>query len=398
MQMSDQDFAGETTEKLTFDTSASAHEHEDKKAIYYESSKTDSGFISGEISEEILDSGLIEDVDKPLNTTASFTEEEEKKVEPMLLDSGVCLTESFSKISIKEIESGVNDLNNPKKPTALVAPVDSFTKKQVKPVEAIPWKIYYEQDEEGDTHLHMAIAQGFLEVAVALIRAVPHPKLLDTANDDSQTPLHLAVETGQWRIVRWLIVAGAKPSPRGPQGDSPLHVAARKNDSRSVRAIIEPVQVQERDQLALSYQEHLYETCDFDQWNFLGQTCVHVAAMHGHLEVLRHLIWYGANINAREGCMGFTPLHCAVQTGNEEIVQFLLSCKNIDVETMSYSGKDALEINHRFVSEKIRQALINKGLPSPYSSEDEYDSDASEDEMVYENSHVFSAQMVNASA
>uniref|UniRef100_A0A6P7GZ17 NF-kappa-B inhibitor cactus-like n=1 Tax=Diabrotica virgifera virgifera TaxID=50390 RepID=A0A6P7GZ17_DIAVI len=112
-----------------------------------------------------------------------------------------------------------------------------------------------------------------------------------------------------------------------------------------------------------------------------GQTCVHVAAMHGHLEVLRNLIWYGANINAREGCMGFTPLHCAVQTGNEDVVQFLLSCKNIDVETMSYGGKDALEINHRFVSETIRQALINKGLPSPYSSEDEYDSDTSEDEV-----------------
>lgn len=35
-----------------------------------------------------------------------------------------------------------------------------------------------------------------------------------------------------------------------------------------------------------------------------GETCVHVAAIHGNIEVLRHLIWYGANVNAREGCGG----------------------------------------------------------------------------------------------
>lgn len=123
-------------------------------------------------------------------------------------------------------------------------------------------------------HLHMAIAHGFLEVALALIRAVPHPKLLDIPNDDNQTPLHLAVETGQWKIARWLRVAGAKPCPRGPQGDSPLHIAARRNDPRSVKAIVEPFHEQERDQLGLSYQGNVHQSCDFDQWNFLGKSLV----------------------------------------------------------------------------------------------------------------------------
>ncbi|XP_056637822.1 NF-kappa-B inhibitor cactus [Diorhabda sublineata] len=375
------------------DSTATANE---KKAVYYESSTVDSGFLSGEISEEISDIGFNEK-QKPINTQDSITEEEEeKKVRPMLLDSGVYLSDSFSRISIKETDSGTNDLNNPKRSQT---PVDSSTKsKQNRPAEDVSWKIYYEQDEEGDTHLHIAIVQGFLEVALALIRAVPHPKLLDTPNDHNQTPLHLAVETGQYKIARWLIVAGAKPCPRGPQGESPLHIAARKNDHRSVRAIAEPVQVQEREQLALSYQAHMCQPCDFDQWNFLGQTCVHVASMHGHVEVLRHLIWYGANVNAREGCMGLTALHYGVRTGNEELVKFLLDCKNIDVECISYNGKDALEYNHHFVSSKIRQTLLDKGFSSPYSSEDEFDSDGEEDEMIYENTHIFSAHMVNASA
>lgn len=27
--------------------------------------------------------------------------------------------------------------------------------------------------------------------------------------------------------------------------------------------------------------------------------CVHLAAIGGHVDVLRHLVWFGANINAR---------------------------------------------------------------------------------------------------
>lgn len=372
------------------DSTATANE---KKTAYYESSTVDSGFLSGEISEEI--SELLDD-NKVINTPDSITEEE-KKVAPMLLDSGVCLSDSFSKLCFKETDSsGTNDLNFLKRQEAHVVYPSNI--KPNRPVEDIPWKIYYEQDEEGDTHLHIAIVQGFLEVALALIRAVPDPKLLDTPNDHNQTPLHLAVETGQYKIARWLIAAGAKPCPRGPQGESPLHIAARNNDYRSVIAIAEPVQVNERKQLALSYQAHMCQPCDFDQWNFLGQTCVHVAAMHGHVEVLRHLIWYGANINAREGCMGLTALHYGVRTDNEELVKFLLDCKNIDVECISYNGKDALEYNHHFVSSKIRQTLLDRGFSSPYSSEDEFDSESEEDEMIYENTHMFSAHMVNASA
>lgn len=368
---------------------------DDDKCGLYESSRTDSGFISsgnllvsGEIvSEEIqpepVDSGIIED---------------KKDQDYMRLDSGVCLSESFSNLNIK---SGLNDLNSPK---IKQTPVESFLRSDPKinkqPVgkDDIPWKIYYEQDEDGDTHLHTAIVEGFVEVALALIRAAPHPRLLDTPNDDAQTPLHLAVETSQWRIARWLIVAGARPCPRDIRGDSPLHIAARAGDVKSIKAIADPIQKQERDGLALSYQGHMYQPCDFDQWNYLGQTCVHVAAMHGHVEVLRHLVWYGADINAREGCMGYSALHFAVERRDEPLVQFLLQCDKLNVEAETYSGRNALELN-LILPPNIRQALRNRGLPSPYTSEDdEIDSDDSEDELMYENSHLYAVPMVNASA
>lgn len=134
---------------------------DDDKCGLYESSRTDSGFISsgnllvsGEIvSEEIqpasgtsentssrpLDSGIIEDG-------------KEKDTDYMRLDSGVCLSESFSNLNIKQ---GFNDLNCPK---IKQTPVESYTRSDLQkqaPVgkvsDDIPWKIYYEQDDDGDT-------------------------------------------------------------------------------------------------------------------------------------------------------------------------------------------------------------------------------------------------------
>ena len=52
-----------------------------------------------------------------------------------------------------------------------------------------------------------------------------------------------------------------------------------------------------------------------------GFTCLHVAAQHGHLEVLKCLtdqVYYEVSHN------GTTPLHLACKSGNLEVVKFLL--------------------------------------------------------------------------
>lgn len=113
-------------------------------------------------------------------------------------------------------------------------------------------------------------------MALALIRAAPSSQLLDTANDDAMTPMHLAVMTGQWRIVRWLIVAGAKPCPRNIRGDTPLHLAASLGDIYCCKAIVDPVHQQERDGIALEYHIHPYQKCDLDQLNYSGESLFYV--------------------------------------------------------------------------------------------------------------------------
>lgn len=83
--------------------------------------------------------------------------------------------------------------------------------------------------------------------------------------------MHLAALTGQWRVLRWLVVAGAKVNSRNLRGDSPLHVCARNGDVLGTRAVLDPVSRQERDRLRLRSGNGAVQRCDLDQWNYEGE-------------------------------------------------------------------------------------------------------------------------------
>ncbi|KAL1490225.1 hypothetical protein ABEB36_012955 [Hypothenemus hampei] len=302
-----------------------------------------------------FDSGIVDDHKKG---TSRF------HCDNVLLNSTQSLSEKLSNLNLCSKEINRAHLSR-----------ISETKKRT---EDFPWNIYYEQDEGGDTHLHLAIVHGFVEVAYALIRATPHPRLLDTPNDASQTPLHLAVETGQYQIARWLIIAGARPSPRDLQGNSPLHIAARLGDLNLVKAITDPINAKCR-KVLVNPPSH-YEKPKLDQWNYLGQACIHVAAQNGNIKILKHLIDCGADINAREGLKGWTVLHYAVENGDKTMAELILPKCNIEVRT--YNGLSAFQLCP-YVSEDIRLCLQNHGVDSPYTSDEDDDED-DECEMVIE--------------
>lgn len=108
---------------------------DDDKCGLYESSRTDSGFLSGgnlivseEITSEEQDSGVAKQrhVEEPY----------------MHIDSGVdILSQTFSSLNLKHPD--LNDLS-------CKDIKETSTKQRVK-VEEQQWEIYYGQDEDGDT-------------------------------------------------------------------------------------------------------------------------------------------------------------------------------------------------------------------------------------------------------
>lgn len=97
--------------------------------------------------------------------------------------------------------------------------------------------------------LHIAIVQGFADAVIRLIRMAPDPCLLDTMNNDWQSPLHLAVLTHQSLIVRQLILAGADPSLRNFRGNTALHLACMSGDLACAKALTYPLSPMERNKL-----------------------------------------------------------------------------------------------------------------------------------------------------
>lgn len=90
-----------------------------------------------------------------------------------------------------------------------------------------------------------------------------------------------------------------------PSADRTLLSAARAGDTPAV-------------------QDALRSGANTDARNRHDQTALHLAAWHGHTGVARALISARADLNARAGRSGETPLHTAVRAGRPDMALVLL--------------------------------------------------------------------------
>uniref|UniRef100_A0A1B6GZW1 Uncharacterized protein n=1 Tax=Cuerna arida TaxID=1464854 RepID=A0A1B6GZW1_9HEMI len=351
----------------------------------YDSRLSDSGVWSGSNihSEEILNTP-----ESPVSKSSDFTYSSEKVLGDnksyMRLDSGIDVTsvsQNLSELSVKDAES-YNDLNDPssktKGPTTNIN--EQFTSGQ-KTLEIPVHKQSllekcFEQNEDGDTELHLAIIHKFIETVYALVRMVPHPKYLNIKNEDRQTPLHLAVLTRQPRLVRLLVCAGASSDELDRQGNTALHLAVQADDLSSVRAIIDPITIPETLGAQLQYTPFHVHREIANVHNYEGQTCVHLAALNGNIEILRHLLWFGADINAKEWKGGYTCLHLAVERADARLCMFLLGETAIDADEMNYAGYTAYQAVWD-INEDIARALRDHGVDTYIASDSDSDDDVS---------------------
>ncbi|KAG8231897.1 hypothetical protein J437_LFUL011730 [Ladona fulva] len=384
-------------------SSAKGYSDSGKCHSLYDSGRTDSGFLSGanivssdQCSSEDLSPRKIKDTNVP--------EHKEETKSFMRLDSGVDvgLNEQFSHLNLKN-----ESLNNLNLSSKLQQDTTKFSNVNLVSQSGIPsqlstdqscqpcftWERYFMQDDDGDTQLHLAIIHGFIEVVYSLIRMAPHPCFLDILNDLRQSPIHLAVLTRQSRIVRRLVVAGASVDQRDGNGDTPLHLASRIGDLNCARALLEPLTTQEATS-APPNASHRLPPVTIDERNNDGQMCVHLAAIGGNLDVLRHLVCFGANVNARDGKSGRTALHYGVELGNRRLTQFLLEHCPVHLEATTYSGLTAYQMAAACAQGALARDLAARGartLPLPQDS----DSDSSEDEMNLKSNNYFNGLRMN---
>ncbi|KAG7480329.1 NF-kappa-B inhibitor zeta-like [Solea senegalensis] len=84
------------------------------------------------------------------------------------------------------------------------------------------------QDPDGDTCLHIAVAQGRRALAYVFAAEMARCGTLDMKEHNGQTALQIATVTNQHLIVHDLLTFGAQINTCDSWGRSPLHICAEK--------------------------------------------------------------------------------------------------------------------------------------------------------------------------
>jgi ankyrin repeat protein len=178
-----------------------------------------------------------------------------------------------------------------------------------------------DQDEEGNTRLHVAVAERQL-AAIQLLAS--HDDVdFSVKNDNQETALHVAVKSGDTEILQAILLTQVNGHFKsvdvsGPNGKTPLYFAVQAGQFEMVK------------QLVHSGANPL--EADQDSYTAIG-----IAALKGNLEILEfffkeaktgfHGDWNIEDIIESRLDDKSSLLHLAVESGSVKVVQLVLEEK-----------------------------------------------------------------------
>ncbi|XP_043916809.1 NF-kappa-B inhibitor epsilon isoform X2 [Protopterus annectens] len=239
-----------------------------------------------------------------------------------------------------------------------------------------PSCIFTYLSDEGDTFLHLAIIHGVLGLALQFILVVPK-EILEIQNDLLQTPLHLSVFLNQPEVTRCLILKGANPEVPDRNGNTPLHLACEYGFVQCASMLLD--EFTEEELKSPFYDPSVRIEQDLELQNWQGLTCLHVATIYGHINLVDYLSNKRANINCKEGTGGRTPLHLAVELRNISMVHILLK-QGAYVDATMYNGCTPLHLAVGRKDTAVATILCQSGADTLLRNlEDETAQDLAED-------------------
>ncbi|XP_052751603.1 SH3 and multiple ankyrin repeat domains protein 3 isoform X2 [Galleria mellonella] len=176
--------------------------------------------------------------------------------------------------------------------------------------------------DTGETPL--TIAAGLKSPGKVLIALVNGGALLDYRTKDGSTAMHRAVEKNSLEAVKTLLELGASPNYKDGKGLTPLYL--------SVTNKTDP----------LLCETLLHDHATIGATDLQGWQEVHQACRNGLVQNLDHLLFYGADMNARNAS-GNTPLHvCAVNAQDSCARQLLF--RGCDKEALNYANQTPYQV------------------------------------------------------
>jgi len=169
-------------------------------------------------------------------------------------------------------------------------------------------------------------------------------RMVNAKTNDDQTPLHYSVK-GPIGIVQILLDSGANPNSLVKSTlATPLHMAALHGRLDVAKLLLE-----HGAKLEPRGSDKLY-----------GATPLYLAAQNGNFDMVNELINAGADVNCRLRKIGVTPLFVAAERGHSDVVSLLIE-HNATPHARNWNGVTALGVAAMAGKIKIVQELLITG-------------------------------------
>ncbi|XP_067298464.1 NF-kappa-B inhibitor zeta [Pseudorasbora parva] len=212
------------------------------------------------------------------------------------------------------------------------------------------------RDGDGDTFLHIAVAQGRRALAFVLARKMAAIDMLDMKEHNQQSAFQVSVAADQHLIAQDLLSLGAEINTMDSWGRSPLHVCAEKGHAPTLQAIQKFMQTSGR-------------PVNVEVVNYEGLTPLHVAVLSHNAvvqelecvgtqspallqkrkllsECIGTLLLMGAALNSKDRKSGRSALHMAAEEANIELLRLFLDQPSYFsvVNAKAFNGNTALHM------------------------------------------------------
>jgi len=172
-------------------------------------------------------------------------------------------------------------------------------------------------------------------------------QILNTTDVDGKTPLLIAISCGHFKVTRTLLSVGADAKIRSETGSTAISIACEKNRLDIVNELLQWYQ---KDSSSSSFgadgissvrrkKQQIYELMN-DKLSKTNTTPLYWAAENGNEDTLRRMLELGADVHASSTFRGLNALHVAAMSGNLEMIRTLLYFGANPLQ-LSISGENA---------------------------------------------------------
>jgi ankyrin repeat protein len=237
------------------------------------------------------------------------------------------------------------------------------------------------------TALQRAAIAGHKDIAALLI---DHGARVDYKDGSGFTSLHYAIEEDNTEVVELLIEKGAAVNAKNNAGRTPLDMAVIGRHKEIAQLLVDKgaklssfllsfrltsllaqKDESDKDQAQVSVVESR-QTEKFEPNTQKLNQALFVVVNNGQIDEVKELIAQGADINARDNILGWTPLHQAAQNKNVDLAKLLLSA-GADVNSKNHSGHTPLDIAVLRRPNEVVDLIVKHDLESTDPPEPRHD-------------------------